>query len=78
MISEREAIHTGNLIGGERREAVSGRPVESGNPALVAALKEQFLQDLKESQEITLAGWTRRPRLDRPYELIGWALRRWL
>ncbi len=33
MISEREAVHTGNLIGGERREAASGRTFESRNPA---------------------------------------------
>jgi alpha-ketoglutaric semialdehyde dehydrogenase len=33
MIGEREAIHAGNLIGGERREAASGRTFESRNPA---------------------------------------------
>ncbi|HEX4580066.1 MAG TPA: aldehyde dehydrogenase family protein [Candidatus Dormibacteraeota bacterium] len=33
MISEREAVHAGNVIGGERREAASGRTFESRNPA---------------------------------------------
>ncbi|HEY8755178.1 MAG TPA: aldehyde dehydrogenase family protein [Candidatus Dormibacteraeota bacterium] len=33
MISEEQAIRTGNLIGGERREAASGRTFESRNPA---------------------------------------------
>ncbi len=33
MISEREAVHAGNLIGDERREAASGRTFESRNPA---------------------------------------------
>jgi acyl-CoA reductase-like NAD-dependent aldehyde dehydrogenase len=33
MISEQEAVHTGNLIGGERSQAASGRTFESRNPA---------------------------------------------
>ena len=33
MISEQRAVHTGNLIGGERRDAASGRTFESRNPA---------------------------------------------
>ncbi len=33
MISETQAVRTGNLIGGERREAASGRTFESRNPA---------------------------------------------
>ncbi|HEX4755917.1 MAG TPA: aldehyde dehydrogenase family protein [Candidatus Dormibacteraeota bacterium] len=33
MISEREAVHAGNLIGGEWRDAASGRTFESRNPA---------------------------------------------
>ena len=33
MIGEQEAVRTGNLIGGERREAASGRTFESRNPA---------------------------------------------
>ncbi len=33
MISEQRAVHSGNLIGGERRDAASGRTFESRNPA---------------------------------------------
>jgi acyl-CoA reductase-like NAD-dependent aldehyde dehydrogenase len=33
MIGEDQAVRTGNLIGGERREAASGRTFESRNPA---------------------------------------------
>jgi len=33
VISEEQAIRTGNLIGGERREAASGRTFESRTPA---------------------------------------------
>jgi acyl-CoA reductase-like NAD-dependent aldehyde dehydrogenase len=33
VIGEEQAVHTGNLIGGERREAASGRTFESRNPA---------------------------------------------
>jgi aldehyde dehydrogenase (NAD+) len=33
MIGEELAVHTGNLIGGERRAAASGRTFESRNPA---------------------------------------------
>jgi acyl-CoA reductase-like NAD-dependent aldehyde dehydrogenase len=33
VIGEEEAVHTGNLIGGERRDAASGRTFESRNPA---------------------------------------------
>ncbi len=33
MIGEEQAVHTGNLIGGERRDGASGRTFESRNPA---------------------------------------------
>jgi aldehyde dehydrogenase (NAD+) len=33
MISDEQAVRTGNLIGGERRDAASGRTFESRNPA---------------------------------------------
>ncbi len=44
MIGEREAVHTGNLIAGERHDAVSGRTFESRNPARHAEVIGVFPQ----------------------------------
>jgi aldehyde dehydrogenase (NAD+) len=44
MISEEQAVRTGNLIGGERREAASGRTFESRNPARRAEVVGVFPQ----------------------------------
>jgi alpha-ketoglutaric semialdehyde dehydrogenase len=68
MISEREAIHTGNLIGGERREAVSGRTFESRNPArrgdVIGVFPQSSSADVDEAvaaAQRALPGWRATP-----------------
>lgn len=43
-----------------------------------ASLANIFEQDLRDSREITLKPWLRRPLIDRLAELIGWGARKWL
>ena len=50
----------------------------SGNEALCAALDSQFLADLKEAEEVTATGWSRRPWTRLISESVGWSARRWL
>jgi len=44
MIGEEQGVQTGNLIGGERRQAASGRTFESPNPARHAEVIGVFPQ----------------------------------
>jgi len=50
----------------------------SEEPALTAALHDQFLADLAESDEVCADKWSRRHWLHYPLEAIGWLARRWL
>ncbi len=68
MISEREAIHAGNLIGGDRREAASGRTFESRNPArhgdVVGVFPQSSSADVDAAvaaAQRTLPGWRATP-----------------
>lgn len=50
----------------------------SSDPSLGQALRDQFLADLAESEEISLDVWSRRHFLHYPAESLGWLARRWL
>jgi cardiolipin synthase len=50
----------------------------TANPHLCSQLDEVFLHDLEHSEEIHGERWSKRPRMDRFFELIGWMARRWL
>ncbi|MGB9429011.1 MAG: phospholipase D-like domain-containing protein [Gammaproteobacteria bacterium] len=45
---------------------------------LATALEQQFLDDLKQSEQIYPARWAQRNWLGRILELVGWLARRWL
>ncbi|MEO8899371.1 MAG: aldehyde dehydrogenase family protein [Candidatus Dormibacter sp.] len=68
MIGEREAVHASNLIGGEHREAVSGRTFESRNPArhgdVVGVFPQSSSADVDAAVTAagrTLPGWRATP-----------------
>lgn len=50
----------------------------SSEPSLCRALRDQFLADLAESEEILPDKWSRRHWLHYPLEGVGWLARRWL
>lgn len=50
----------------------------SSEPSLCRALRDQFLADLAESDEILPDKWSRRHWLHHPLEAAGWLARRWL
>jgi cardiolipin synthase len=50
----------------------------SSDPSLCHALRDQFLADLAESEEILPDKWSRRHWLHHPLEAVGWLARRWL
>jgi len=50
----------------------------TANSPLCRQLDEVFLHDLEHSEEIHGERWSKRPRMDRFFELIGWMARRWL
>jgi aldehyde dehydrogenase (NAD+) len=68
MITQHEAMHAGNLIGGDRREAVSGRTFESRNPArhgdVVGVFPQSSSADVDAAvaaAQRTLPGWRATP-----------------
>jgi aldehyde dehydrogenase (NAD+) len=68
MITQHEAVHAGNLIGGDRREAVSGRTFESRNPArhgdVVGVFPQSSSADVDAAvaaAQRTLPGWRATP-----------------
>jgi len=48
------------------------------NPELAAALEQQSLRDIKESERIQSARWSRRGLQTRLTEAVAWMARRWL
>ncbi len=50
----------------------------SRNPRLCHDLEQVFLEDLADSEEIRGEHWSKRPRIDKLAELVGWMARRWL
>ena len=44
--------------------------------ALAERLEQDFVSDMRESQEITLREWQRRPVFERAHEVLGWILER--
>ncbi len=48
------------------------------NTELCHRLKEQFMHDISESEEISPSAWARRPWGRRVTEMVGWLARRWL
>lgn len=41
-------------------------------------MQEQFLLDLKDTQEVTLQAWRKRPKMDRIKEFFSWTIEYWL
>jgi len=48
------------------------------NPPLCELLQQVFFEDLLDSEEIEGKHWSRRPLINRLFELVGWLARRWL
>ena len=69
MIGEREAVHSGNLIGADRREAASGRTFESRNPARHGDLVGVFAQSSSADVDAAVAAAQR--------ALPGWRATPW-
>jgi cardiolipin synthase A/B len=50
----------------------------SRDARLCRELDRQFREDLELSEEIHAENWSRRPWIDKLFELVGWMARRWL
>jgi cardiolipin synthase len=50
----------------------------SRGPAFCQSLQKQYETDLRDSEEIKMRQWVRRPLAGRALELIAWMVRRWL
>jgi cardiolipin synthase len=50
----------------------------TADPVLCHDLQAQFEHDLQQTQQIHAHHWSRRPRLHRMAEALGWLFRRWL